>query len=74
MHIVEICRQSECLDAAMAKMRIWLDQNCIAASLFTLSFPPGNKNGFRLSFANVSDAAAFAKHFDGNLTREKVAA
>ncbi len=67
MHIVEIRRQGEGIIDPTAEMRIWLQRHGIEARLFEVSFLPAKEVRFRLQLWDPSDAAAFARAFDGDV-------
>ena len=67
MHVVEVRRRGAALGNVMAQMRTWADHHGVETTAFEVAFIPGGEVRFRLSFAGVGDASAFARAFDGDL-------
>lgn len=67
MHIVEVRRRNAELSAAMAQMRIWLDNQEIRPSVFEVAFLPGRQCRFHLLFEELRDAVTFASSFRGEV-------
>ena len=65
MHIVEVCRPSAALTAAMAQMRTWLDHHRVEPAVFEVAFLPGAQIRFRVQFKEARDALVFARVFEG---------
>ena len=76
MHVVEVRRKGADLGSAMAQMRTWVDHHRMEPQAFEVGFIPGGEVRFRLSFAALNDASAFARAFDGDLVAmaDKIAA
>ena len=65
MHIVEVRRVGDDLVEPMGRMRDWLDAQRMTPRLF--EFDAG---AFRVAFATVPEAAAFAQAFGGQIIEE----